>query len=173
MKQIRTAIGPLKGGLAWRLPSASSRNRRGFPGVIATTLLAAAACEPLPEVGTIKQSISLGTEVASGEFAATVGLRFSGTTSGVTCTGTLVAPRWVITAAHCVLNVGTTDPAKWTVLANQVDLNRLQAFTSAVVEVRVHPDWNPNDITLGRGDVALMKLADDVPGVQPAPPSQR
>ncbi len=54
-------------------------------------------------------------------------------------------------------------------LANQVDLNRLQAFTSAVVEVRVHPDWNPNDITLGRGDVALMKLADDVPGVQPAP----
>lgn len=69
------------------------------------------------------------------------------------CTGTVVAPTWVLTAAHCVFK--TEDGYKVYVSA-LAGANRLYAD---VVRAVVHPTF--------RHDVALLKLAEPLPGVEP------
>ncbi len=73
----------------------------------------------------------------------------------VECTGTLVAPRVVITAAHCV---------------GDAPVNALEVFFGtdvlgtgtriAVIGGRAHPDWNPQTHA---NDVAALILASDAP----------
>ena len=66
--------------------------------------LASAACQTggeLGEVDTETQAILGGTAPSPGQFPTVVGISISGGQRGI-CTGTLIAPDLVLTAAHCI-----------------------------------------------------------------------
>ncbi|HEX8821358.1 MAG TPA: S1 family peptidase [Archangium sp.] len=81
--------------------------------------------------------------------------------SPVNCTGTLVAPRVVLTAAHCVENLDAAQVLS--VVFAPETARALPAERVRVVEGRVHPAWSA-----GENDVGVLILAEDAP-VAPMP----
>jgi V8-like Glu-specific endopeptidase len=72
------------------------------------------------------------------------------------CTGTLVAPRLVVTAAHCLNAVDNAQLMEVTFAANvatATSADRLRA-----IDARIDPSW-----TAGVDDVAVLRLAEDAP----------
>jgi secreted trypsin-like serine protease len=75
------------------------------------------------------------------------------------CTGTVVAPNLVLTAAHCVENTSTEverDPWGYRVTTGNVDVSSSEAQVSGVSEIIVNPSY---DSSTGAGDAALLVLA--------------
>jgi V8-like Glu-specific endopeptidase len=79
----------------------------------------------------------------------------------VTCTGTLVAPRVVLTAAHCVENADA--PQVLSVVFAAETARALDSERVRTVEGRLHPAWRA-----GENDVGVLILAEDAP-VAPVP----
>lgn len=78
------------------------------------------------------------------------------------CTGTVIAPTWVITAGHCVFDTDTEEG--YNVYATAiVGETRLRVD---VVRAVVHPLFQENWNTI-KYDVALLELATAIPGVRP------
>jgi hypothetical protein len=79
----------------------------------------------------------------------------------VTCTGTLIAPRVVLTAAHCVENADA--PQVLSVVFAAEPARALASERVRTVEGRLHPDWRA-----GENDIGVLILAEDAP-VAPVP----
>ncbi|HYH99732.1 S1 family peptidase [Hyalangium sp.] len=76
--------------------------------------------------------------------------------SPVTCTGTLVAPRVVLTAAHCVENADA--PQVLSVVFAPEPARALPSERVRAVEGRLHPAWRA-----GENDLGVLILAEDAP----------
>ncbi len=91
-----------------------------------------------------------------------LGARYAGPVAHVEerAEGTLVAPRWVLTAAHVIESSGPFD-APWVVVGGE---------RYPVDKIVLHPDWEGGFDDLTRAhDLALLKLDRAVIEVRPAP----
>ncbi|MEU5695652.1 trypsin-like serine protease [Actinosynnema sp. NPDC020468] len=98
-----------------------------------------------------------GQDATVDEFPAIIaGLRAGGTRpQGQTCTGTVVAPRKILIAAHCADAAGDKS-----FVYGLDDLNSPGGFKTNVVTYKKHPKY----VNFDQGyDVAVVTVADDIP----------
>ena len=126
--------------------------------VLALASSACVAAEEDPTVGEDSVAIVGGTLTNLYQAVPAIYSEFADGT-GSLCSGTLISPRVVLTAAHCVSEF-PSEPTTHVVyfgadFLNDGDPNHLA--TVNVAEYTYHPDWNINDLEGGH-DIALILL---------------
>ncbi|KAM5197844.1 polyserase-2 isoform 3-T3 [Hipposideros larvatus] len=97
-----------------------------------------------------------GSDAQPGGWPWQVSLHLGG---GHVCGGSLIAPSWVISAAHCFMDNGTVEPPEeWSVLLGVHSQDRPTdgAHMRSVAAILVHENYS--SVELG-ADVALLRLA--------------
>jgi Trypsin len=84
-------------------------------------------------------------------------------TSGYACTGSVVAPRVILTAGHCVEDIESSSIVEPTLVAVATGVSNLQHIPltqiSSVTQVLAYPKFNPTEL---HGDAGLLILASPV-----------
>lgn len=126
-----------------------------FAPLTFAAVAAIAACAGFSnrEVEAAPQATIIGGTTATAADYPSVGKLTAGS---ALCTATLVSPKWVLTAAHCVQGVA----------ANKVKFV-VGGKTYVASQVAVHPNYNPAAFSMGY-DLALVQLSAPVANVKPA-----
>jgi Trypsin len=108
---------------------------------------------------TVRPQVVGGSAVSSGVHPYMVALLDSRTSDPFTahyCGGSLIAPRWVLTAAHCVFERGAPLPPS--AVQTALGVTKLEAGIARtdVTRIVVHPDYDENTSDF---DLALLELS--------------
>jgi secreted trypsin-like serine protease len=138
-------------------------------------VVAAAGCAPIEDerLGSAEDAIIAGEPASEAQLFGTVALS-SVTTLEPFCTGTLIAPTVVVSAAHCLFDdQGPVPISDIEVLAGALDaLNATEDHVYSVATAVAHEGYdnaaNPGD--LGQDDdIAVLTLTEPVVGQSPIP----
>jgi trypsin len=122
------------------------------------SLAAAAACAALALTAPSSHAIVGGHDAAAGAYPSVAEVHLG---KSFLCTGTLIAPTWVMTAGHCGSLTGASgfgSPASWPAPLIDVYLGSNKAGKGAratVSQVIVEPDY----LATSGYDITLLKLA--------------
>ncbi len=134
-------------------PRGSTGKTLRFEHLEERALMATLASQSAPASGNVAYIINGST---TSQFPS-VGL--IGDSSGSFCTGTLIAPQYVLTAAHCAEGV-----------ANTAGRFTIGSSTYATSQIFVHPNYNGNAIGQdSANDIAIFKLNQSVTNVAASP----
>ena len=138
------------------------RGRRGLLTTLCGAILALALCVPAGAAasGGAQASIVGGQAATIEQFPSLAYIEAGNERSGFACTGTVVAPRVVLTAAHCVENVETgafSKPAEYAVATGVANPKQAQPDNVfGVVATHVFPSFDPGIV---HGDAAVLILS--------------
>ena len=112
----------------------------------------------------IKTEVVRGAAVPDGKYPFVAAIGFadaSGSVKRQFCGGSLIAPSYVLTAAHCVVGTKVESIA----VVGQAAFGSGQGETRTLAAIMIHPSYNKRNLN---SDVAVLKLSAPILSIAPA-----